>query len=194
MTRILKITLPVILLIAILISIAIGIAKPIDQAIYNMLHLYLNIDVIKQYLYFISTIFDPKICLILTLCVLTGLFFYHKFKFLWYGFWCFSVFLIGTFMKYVIQRARPSTHFDGYSFPSMHVLSVCILVSLILLIKRNKTLYCIAIILVASIIVSRIYVGAHYFTDTMGSLLVISVMIQSLNYNNYASEKLDKIE
>ncbi|AYX88764.1 MULTISPECIES: phosphatase PAP2 family protein [Staphylococcus] len=194
MTRILKITLPVILLIAILISIAIGIAKPIDQAIYNMLHIYLNIDVIKQYLYFISTIFDPKICLILTLCVLTGLFFYHKFKFLWYGFWCFSVFLIGTFMKYVIQRARPSTHFDGYSFPSMHVLSVCILVSLILLIKRNKTLYCIAIILVASIIVSRIYVGAHYFTDTMGSLLVISVMIQSLNYNNYASEKLDKIE
>ncbi|HLR18292.1 phosphatase PAP2 family protein [Staphylococcus cohnii] len=194
MTRILKITLPVILLIAILISIAIGIAKPIDQAIYNMLHTYLNIDVIKQYLYFVSTIFDPKICLVLTLSVLAGLFFYHKFKFLWYGFWCFSVFFIGTFMKYVIQRSRPSTHFDGYSFPSMHVLSVCILVSLILLIKRNKTLYCIAIILVASIIISRIYVGAHYFTDTMGSLLVISVMIQSLNYNNHASEKLDEIE
>ncbi|MHD0449673.1 phosphatase PAP2 family protein [Staphylococcus cohnii] len=194
MTRILKITLPVILLIAILIGIAIGIAKPIDQGIYNMLHTYLNIDVIKQYLYFVSTIFDPKICLILTLCVLAVLFFYHKFKFLWYSFWCFSVFLIGTFMKYVIQRSRPSEHFDGYSFPSMHVLSVCILVSLILLIKRNKTLYCIAIILVASIIVSRIYVGAHYFTDTMGSLLVISVMIQSLNYNNHASEKLDKIE
>ena len=194
MTRILKITLPVILLIAILITIAIGIAKPIDQAIYNMLHTYLNIDVIKQYLYFVSTIFDPKICLVLTLSVLAGLFFYHKFKFLWYGFWCFSVFFIGTFMKYVIQRSRPSTHFDGYSFPSMHVLSVCILVSLILLIKRNKTLYCIAIILVASIIISRIYVGAHYFTDTMGSLLVISVMIQSLNYNNHASEKLDEIE
>ena len=194
MTRILKITLPVILLIAILISIAIGIAKPIDQAIYNMLHTYLNIDVIKQYLYFVSTIFDPKICLVLTLSVLAGLFFYHKFKFLWYGFWCFSVFFIGTFMKYVIQRSRPSVHFDGYSFPSMHVLSVCILVSLILLIKRNKTLYCIAIILVASIIISRIYVGAHYFTDTMGSLLVISVMIQSLNYNNHASEKLDEIE
>lgn len=69
MTRILKITLPVILLIAILIGIAIGIAKPIDQGIYNMLHTYLNIDVIKQYLYFVSTIFDPKICLILTLCV-----------------------------------------------------------------------------------------------------------------------------
>ena len=194
MTRILKITLPVILLITILIGIAIGIAKPIDQAIYNMLHTYLNIDVIKQYLYFVSTIFDPKICLVLTLSVLAGLFFYHKFKFLWYGFWCFSVFFIGTFMKYVIQRSRPSVHFDGYSFPSMHVLSVCILVSLILLIKRNKTLYCIAIILVASIIVSRIYVGAHYFTDTMGSILVISVMIQSLNYNNHASEKLDKIE
>src|SRR5699024_8409112 len=155
---------------------------------YNMLHTYLNIDAIKQYLYFVSTIFDPKICLILTLCVLAGLFFYHKVKFLWYGFWCFSVFLLGTFMKYFIQCLRPFVYFYVYSFSSMYVLSVCILVSLILLIKRNKTLYCIAIILVVSIIVSRIYVGAHYFTDTMGSLLVISVMIQSLNYNNHTSE------
>ncbi|MDK7753010.1 phosphatase PAP2 family protein [Staphylococcus ureilyticus] len=194
MKHILKITSPVILLIAILISIAIGIAKPVDQTVYNMLHTYLNADIIKRYLYFVSVIFDPKICLILTICVLAGLFFYHKFKFLWYGFWCFSVFLIGTFMKYVIQRPRPTTYFEGYSFPSMHVLSVCILVSLILLIKRNKILYCIAIILVASIIISRIYVGAHYFTDTMGSLLVISVMIQSLNYNSHVSGKLDKIE
>src|SRR5699024_8524552 len=102
MNRILKITLPVILLIAILIGIAIGIAKPIDIAIYNMFHIYLNIDVIIQYLYFVSTIFVAIICLILTLCFLAVLFFYHKFKFLWYGFWCFSVFLIGTFMKYVI--------------------------------------------------------------------------------------------
>src|SRR5699024_12757276 len=104
----------VILLITILIGIAIGIAKPIDQAIYNMLHTYLNIDAIKQYLYFVSTIFDPKICLILTLCVLAGLFFYHNVKFLWYGFCCFSVFLIVTFMKYVIQRSRTSELFEGY--------------------------------------------------------------------------------
>lgn len=97
-------------------------------------------------------------------------------------------------MKYAIQRSRPSAAFDGYSFPSMHVLSVCLLVSLVLLIKRNKMLYLIAIVLVISIIASRIYVGAHYFTDTMSSLLVIFIMIQSLQYGNQTDEKLDKVE
>src|SRR5699024_12640047 len=117
---ILKITSPVILLIAILISIAIGIAKPVDQTVYNMLHTYLNTDIIQRYLYFVSVIFDPKICLILTICVLAGLFFYHKFKFLCYGFWCFSVILIGTFMHYVIQRRRLSVYLEDYSFAIMH--------------------------------------------------------------------------
>ena len=55
-------------------------------------------------------------------------------------------------------------------------------------------LYLIAIVLVISIIASRIYVGAHYFTDTMSSLLVIFIMIQSLQYGNQTDEKLDKVE
>lgn len=92
MKHILKITSPVILLIAILISIAIGIAKPVDQTVYNMLHTYLNADIIKRYLYFVSVIFDPKICLILTICVLAGLFFYHKFKFCGMAFGAFQYF------------------------------------------------------------------------------------------------------
>ncbi|PTK58426.1 phosphatase PAP2 family protein [Staphylococcus nepalensis] len=194
MTQFLKAALSAILLIIILISITIGVANPIDQTVYDMLHTYLNSSILIDYLYFVSVIFEPVICLIVILCILGVLFFYNKTKFWWYGFWCFSVFLIGTFMKYAIQRSRPSAAFDGYSFPSMHVLSVCLLVSLVLLIKRNKMLYLIAIVLVISIIASRIYVGAHYFTDTMSSLLVIFIMIQSLQYGNQTDEKLDKLE
>jgi len=194
MTQFLKAALSAILLIIILISITIGVANPIDQTVYDMLHTYLNSSILIDYLYFVSVIFEPVICLIVILCILGVLFFYNKTKFWLYGFWCFSVFLIGTFMKYAIQRSRPSAAFDGYSFPSMHVLSVCLLVSLVLLIKRNKMLYLIAIVLVISIIASRIYVGAHYFTDTMSSLLVIFIMIQSLQYGNQTDEKLDKVE
>src|SRR5699024_7347781 len=149
MTQFLKAALSAILLIIILISITIGVANPIDQTVYDMLHTYLNSSILIDYLYFVSVIFEQVICLFLIL------------------------FLLCSVMKYAIQRLRLSAAFDGYSFPSMHVLSVCLLVSLVLLIKRNKMLYLIAIVLVISIIASRIYVGAHYFTDTMSSLLVI---------------------
>lgn len=80
-------------------------------------------------------------------------------------------------MKYVIQRPRPTAYFEGYSFPSMHVLSVCILVSLILLIKRNKILYCIAIILVASIIIS-------VFTWAPIILLILWEFISHFSYDS----------
>ena len=41
-------------------------------------------------------------------------------------------------MKYAIERPRPSMHFDGYSFPSMHVLSVCLVVSLVILVTHSS--------------------------------------------------------
>ncbi|WP_326035027.1 MULTISPECIES: phosphatase PAP2 family protein [Staphylococcus] len=116
----------------------------------------------------------------MVLLILLVLFFFNKVKFWWYGFWCFSVFAIGTFLKYAIQRPRPSIDIDGYSFPSMHVLSVCLLVSLILLLKNSKILSVICVLLVISIMISRIYLQAHYFTDTLGSLLVLYIMLQSI--------------
>ncbi|MDG0842127.1 phosphatase PAP2 family protein [Staphylococcus equorum] len=87
----------------------------------------------------------------------------------------------------MIQRPRPDISIDGYSFPSMHVLSVCLLVSLILLLKNNKWLTSICILLVISIMISRIYLQAHFFTDTIGSLLVIGTMLQALKLGNATS-------
>ncbi|MFQ3777052.1 phosphatase PAP2 family protein [Staphylococcus equorum] len=121
------------------------------------------------------------------LVILILVFIYNQFKFWWYGFWCFSVLLVGTFFKYIIQRPRPDINIDGYSFPSMHVLSVCLLVSLILLLKNNKWLTIICVLLVISIIISRIYLRAHFFTDTIGSILIIGIMLQALKVGNATS-------
>lgn len=157
-----------------------GLTNGLDAFIYHWLHELITADTLVNYLSFISAIFSPFNCLIMVLLILLVLFFYSRVKFWWYGFWCFSVFAIGTFLKYVIQRPRPSLDIDGYSFPSMHVLSVCLLVSLILLLKNSKVLSVISVLLVISIMVSRIYLQAHYFTDTLGSLLVLYIMLQSI--------------
>lgn len=157
-----------------------GLTNGLDTFVYHWLHELITADILVQYLSIISAIFSPLNCLIMVLLILLVLFFFNKVKFWWYGFWCFSVFAIGTFLKYAIQRPRPSIDIDGYSFPSMHVLSVCLLVSLILLLKNSKILSVICVLLVISIMISRIYLQAHYFTDTLGSLLVLYIMLQSI--------------
>lgn len=62
----------------------------------------------------------------------------------------------------------------------MHVLSVCILVSLIVLLVKHKAVIFIGAILILSIMISRIYLQAHYFTDTIASLCVLYILIQTL--------------
>ena len=168
------------LLILLLMCIITGVSNMIDSYAHQLtLHLLPN-QFIKQGLSVLSTVLSPLHCLILVLAILTVLFFYQRKMFWLYGFWCFSVFLIGTVMKYAVARPRPSAAFDGYSFPSMHVLSVCILVSLTILITNIKGIKVIGFLLVGAMILSRVYVNAHYLTDTIGSLLVIAIMLLSL--------------
>ncbi|WP_243894093.1 phosphatase PAP2 family protein [Mammaliicoccus vitulinus] len=83
-------------------------------------------------------------------------------------------------MKYTIRRPRPSPEFDGYSFPSMHVLSVTLLVTLLILITKSKWSKIIGIFLIITMIISRVYVNAHYFSDTIGSIIVLTIMLLSL--------------
>ena len=172
------------LLIALLIAIITGSIKGIDQAVYQTLHKYLDNDFLNLILSMLSAIFEPSNCLIMVLIILAILFFFNRAKFWLLGFWSFCVFLIGTIMKYAIERPRPSTHFDGYSFPSMHVLSVCLVVSLVILVTRSSWAKVIGVILIAGIIVSRIFVHAHYFSDTLGSLLVMGIMLLTLNHQH----------
>lgn len=164
-----------------IICIGSGFTNGMDESVYQFLKHNITQDWAIQYLTIISTVLSPINCLIYVIILLIVLYMRDRFKFWWCGFWCCSVFAIGTFLKYAVQRPRPNVMIDGFSFPSMHVLSVCIFVSLILLLKKHKALQCLAIFLVISIMISRIYLQAHYFTDTIGSLIVLYIMLQTLN-------------
>lgn len=164
-----------------MICIGSGFTNGVDEGVYQFLNRNITQDWAIQYFKIISTVLSPINCLIYVIILLIVLYMRDRFKFWWYGFWCCSVFAIGTILKYAVQRPRPNLMIEGFSFPSMHVLSVCIFVSLILLMKNHKALKCLAIFFVISIMISRIYLQAHYFTDTIGSLLVLYIMLQALN-------------
>jgi undecaprenyl-diphosphatase len=86
-------------------------------------------------------------------------------------------------MKYAIRRVRPEPFFgtepDTYSFPSGHaLLSSCfywVLAELLAGRARSEparaAIWCVAVLLVAAIGLSRIYLGVHYPTDVLGGYL-----------------------
>jgi len=186
-TGYLKMILMSMCLLLLMICIHIGITNPLDSFVYHFLDTTIQNYGLIIYLEVISVVFAPINCLFMILVILSVLYFYNPFKFWWYGWWSFSVLLIGTLFKYIIQRTRPDMSIDGYSFPSMHVLSVCLLVCLILLLNNSKSLAIISMLLVISVMISRIYLQAHYFTDTVGSLFVMGTMLQAIQLGQCSS-------
>ena len=98
--------------------------------------------------------------------------------------------LLVLLLKNIYQRPRPSilhlVEEKGFSFPSGHSLaSTLVLGSLIIIIGqhvKNKTaLYCLQGFLVlgiVTIVVSRIYVGVHYPSDVLGSMILGLAVLQ----------------
>ena len=106
--------------------------------------------------------------------------------------------LVSTIVKYLVDRPRPSsdvvkivleTH--QQSFPSGHVMFYVIFFGFMALLmysikKINRTLriavgiLCMAMIFI--IPVSRIYMGAHWFTDVLGGFLLGILCLYVLGY------------
>ena len=111
----------------------------------------------------------------------------------------FGADILGWIVKHIIQRARPAQHLasdDGYSFPSGHVLGTFIVAAIILLIivpliqdrmKRNITI-AVTLIFVIILAISRVYLYAHYPTDTIGAMLLAYTWVQVMEmaYVKYA--------
>ena len=108
-------------------------------------------------------------------------------------------YLLNEGMKAVFTRARPDwehwVHATGYSFPSGHAMVSCaaygMLVYLcyrILRAKQKPTWYItpLAILLIAAIGLSRVYLGVHYITDVTAGFLAgglwLLICIYSLSW------------
>ena len=102
-------------------------------------------------------------------------------------------------IKHLIRRPRPSWKWitqGGFSYPSGHTISAFLLYgTLILLVskrldgKLKKVLIVIFSLMIVLTGLSRIYFGAHYFTDVLGSIILGSVIL--IISNSFMNQEFD---
>lgn len=106
--------------------------------------------------------------------------------------------LVSTIVKYLVDRPRPSSDLvkialqtHQQSFPSGHVMFYVIFFGFVALlmysVKAINRSFRIAagilcMLMIFSIPVSRIYLGAHWFTDVLGGFLLGIVCLYALGY------------
>ncbi|MCW3777773.1 phosphatase PAP2 family protein [Levilactobacillus namurensis] len=138
----------------------------------------------------VATLMEPKMIIVWTV-ILAFLLWGFKFKIP--AVWCLATLAGGDVVAYVVkdlvQRARPAGHLaidNGYSFPSGHVFGTFLLMAMIWLILipmiatpwRAWLVRLIVIVWIIMVMISRIYVGAHFPTDTIGALLLAYLWLQ----------------
>jgi membrane-associated phospholipid phosphatase len=134
---------------------------------------------------FVATSFGSTV-LVSCISIAVGLYLLWRRRLFWLAALVLSVpggALLNRFLKYVFQRPRP--HFDdpilrltSYSFPSGHTMMATVLYGVLAayLISRTESfgmrvvVILSAIVLIATVGFSRIYLGAHYLSDVLGAM------------------------
>lgn len=109
--------------------------------------------------------------------------------------------VIGAVVKQLVRRHRPPLHLgvdNGYSFPSGHVLGFFLVAGVLWiivlpLIERASirvVMKVLLVIVLALVMLSRVYLNAHYPTDTVGACLVgySWLLVAEMLYASYAPQ------
>ncbi len=181
-----------VLFLIIMIFVVLGYTTNIDTFIYKLVTSNMN-DYLTSFYKFItffgSTKFMISLCIILLV-----IFILVKKK--WYGIniviGLISSTIVNNVVKVLISRERPDVlklvNESTYSFPSGHTMASVMMYGIIIYYiyrsKLNKYLKWILIsifgLLILLIMISRIYLGAHYVTDVVGGLLLSLFLLNLL--------------
>ncbi|QBP17810.1 phosphatase PAP2 family protein [Acetilactobacillus jinshanensis] len=139
---------------------------------------------------FVSFLDSPKAGLVWILIIAFLLWgFKYKIQALWAMCNVFGGDVIDEVIKHIIKRPRPTFHpaaDTGYSFPSGHVFSTFMVISVLWLvvfplIKKASWrwfAYIVATIWLIFVMLARIYLNAHYPTDTFGAIAIGYMWLQ----------------
>ncbi|MFD0897974.1 phosphatase PAP2 family protein [Loigolactobacillus binensis] len=133
----------------------------------------------------ISVIAQPSMAVLYAVVLIGGLwYFQHRAA----AVWVLVTFGIGGagswLLKFLVARPRPTAHVlvaeNGYSFPSGHVFSAVMIISLLYYLFARplprlwQRLGCLlgAGIWLGLVVAARVYLGAHYPSDTIAALLL----------------------
>ncbi|MFS5548345.1 phosphatase PAP2 family protein [Streptococcus agalactiae] len=131
----------------------------------------------------ISTVVSPLTTSLIALVILGYQYFLNQRIAVWLFMLFFGTNALALLLKDIIARHRPMNQlvFDsGYSFPSGHTLSTFLLMILVLVVARQRlrrvlsqvVFVIFALVILASVIFSRLYLENHFLTDILGSLLL----------------------
>ena len=164
----------------------------IDMFIYNTIHSLFNasfIDIFKIITFIASTKF------MIVFGVVLAILWRRKGRGLMISLTLLSATLLAHLIKIIVARPRPlymdaKIAFEStFSFPSGHTCAITTVVGMFMyfliksnLSKRIKILLSILGIFIAlSVMISRIYLQVHYFTDILGGILVALLSISIFN-------------
>ncbi|MCC9844433.1 phosphatase PAP2 family protein, partial [Streptococcus agalactiae] len=131
----------------------------------------------------ISTVVSPLTTSLIALVILGYQYFLNERIAVWLFMLFFGTNALALLLKDIIARHRPMNQlvFDsGYSFPSGHTISTFLLMILVLVVARQRlrrvlsqvVFVIFALVILASVIFSRLYLENHFLTDILGSLLL----------------------
>ena len=160
--------------------------NPIDVYVNLWLH---TTGILGQLMAIITNIASPIIAIFITISIAVAFSFNRLDRYLVFA-KLFGAIFLAISMKYIFHRARPENQIiidHGFSYPSIHTVTAVVLSLTFYKIFKEKTDHTISIRFlcvtwIILVMISRISLGNHYLTDTIGGLLLAGFWLSFCNY------------